>query len=691
MFRTSISKLLITIQGVILLSLLAATGIIAVQGWQDYREASRIEGATETDRVLFNAILTVRSQAARFTGMLLKDGDSKQEMTELRNKVASDYEGAKASVADLDIPGRDKLLADLESSYQAMKSKEALPDQALALPKDQRPATTPPEWRGAIDGVTNGLSAIAVQLGNDVRMQDPGVAEMVQIRRGAWAIRDQFGNQCSALRTSIAKNEAPAADVMSKWQLNKGGYQASFKLVDELVNRPGIAPKIAEAIKAAHATTDDVAGKMDTLIGGLPYPDKAPMSVGEFNTLCNSPFPSIIAIAETALAEAIDHAELRKQGALVTVIAAGIAFLIALALSFVAIWSVLKRFTQPVNVLMGAVARLSARDYQQPVPPARYPDELGKLSVALESLRAGALEAERLEGEAAQAREADLNRGRALQALCQSFDALVKRSLTAIATTTNQLKSTADGLQTVAAESSSQATTVSAAANEAAVNVQTVAAATEELSASISEITRRVTASSDGAKHAVSEAEQTTRIFDALASAASRIGDVVNLIEQVASQTNLLALNATIEAARAGEAGRGFAVVAQEVKNLANQTATATQEIAGLVSEIQSTSQSAVSAIRGVSTAIGKISEDTIAISAAVEEQGAATHEIANSVQQAARGTQEVTSTIAVVAESSLRTGGAATELVGSVEGMLKEQANLKEAVETFLAKVQAA
>jgi methyl-accepting chemotaxis protein len=691
MFRTSISKLLISIQGVILLSLLSATGIIAVGGWQDYRIASQIETATATDSVLFNAIITVRGQAAKFTGMLLKDGDSKQEMTELRDNVAADYTAAKTEVADLDIPDRDNLLAKLETAYQDMKSKESLPDQALAQPKDQRPSTTPPEWRAAIDDVTSGLSAIAVQLGNDVRMKDPAVAEMVQVRRGAWAIRDQFGNQCSALRTSVAKNEVPTPEVQTKWRTNQGGYQASFKLIDELVNRPGISPQIADAIKAAHATTEDVAGKMETLIAGIPYADKVPMAVGDFNKMCNSPFESIIAVAKTALAEATAHAETRKQGAVVTLTFSGVAFLIALLLSFVAIWSVLKRFTQPVNVLMGAVAKLSARDYTTPVPEAKNPDELGKLSIALESLRRGALEADRLEGEAAKAREADLNRGRELQALCQNFDALVKRSLTTIALTTNQLKTTADGLQTVAAESSSQATTVSAAANEAAVNVQTVAAATEELSASISEITRRVTASSDGARSAVSEAEQTTRIFDALASAASRIGDVVSLIEQVASQTNLLALNATIEAARAGDAGKGFAVVAQEVKNLANQTATATQEIAGLVSEIQSTSQSAVSAIRGVSTAIGKISEDTIAISAAVEEQGAATHEIANSVQQAARGTQEVTSTIAVVAASSQRTGGAATELVGSVESMLKEQANLKDAVEAFLAKVQAA
>ncbi|HIF10607.1 MAG TPA: hypothetical protein EYQ81_12760 [Sneathiellales bacterium] len=72
------------------------------------------------------------------------------------------------------------------------------------------------------------------------------------------------------------------------------------------------------------------------------------------------------------------------------------------------------------------------------------------------------------------------------------------------------------------------------------------------------------------ARDAVKQAESTHETVQGLADASTKIGEVVNLINNIASQTNLLALNATIEVARAGEAGKGFAVVASEVKNLAN-------------------------------------------------------------------------------------------------------------------------
>src|SRR5437762_1148616 len=85
------------------------------------------------------------------------------------------------------------------------------------------------------------------------------------------------------------------------------------------------------------------------------------------------------------------------------------------------------------------------------------------------------------------------------------------------------------------------------------------------------------TSNASSASRAVDQARQTDGTVQGLVTTASRIGEVVGLINDIAGQTNLLALNATIEAARAGQAGKGIAVVASEVKSLATQTAKATE------------------------------------------------------------------------------------------------------------------
>ena len=136
--------------------------------------------------------------------------------------------------------------------------------------------------------------------------------------------------------------------------------------------------------------------------------------------------------------------------------------------------------------------------------------------------------------------------------------------------------------------------TVAASSKEASANVQSVAAATEELSSSVGEIGRQIQETARIANEAVDQAQTTTEHVGGLSKAASRIGDVVELINTIAGQTNLLALNATIEAARAGEAGRGFAVVASEVKALAEQTSKATGEIGQQIADIQNATKQSV-------------------------------------------------------------------------------------------------
>lgn len=193
------------------------------------------------------------------------------------------------------------------------------------------------------------------------------------------------------------------------------------------------------------------------------------------------------------------------------------------------------------------------------------------------------------------------------------------------------------------------------------------------------------------ANEAVDQARTTNDRVSELSKAASRIGDVVELINTIAGQTNLLALNATIEAARAGEAGRGFAVVASEVKALAEQTAKATGEIGQQITGIQAATQDSVTAIKEISGTIEKLSEIASTIAAAVEEQGAATQEISRNVQQAAEGTGQVSANIIDVQRGAGETGSASSQVLSSAQSLSRDSNRLKLEVGKFLDSVRAA
>ena len=273
----------------------------------------------------------------------------------------------------------------------------------------------------------------------------------------------------------------------------------------------------------------------------------------------------------------------------------------------------------------------------------------------------------------------------------RSISASVDGVAQALGSAATELGSDSQTMAAGAEETSRQATAVAAAAEQTSVNVQTVASATEELSASIAEIGRQVGESTEIARQAVDEAGRTNSSINVLAEAAQRIGDVVKLINDIASQTNLLALNATIEAARAGEAGKGFAVVASEVKSLANQTAKATEEISAKITEMQAATGASVTAIQAITGTIGRISEVSTAIAAAIEEQGAATQEIARNVQQAAAGTSEVSSNVTGITTAATDTGRTAARVSEASNGITGQATTLRTEVDRFLAGIKAA
>ncbi|WP_181183789.1 protoglobin domain-containing protein, partial [Prosthecodimorpha hirschii] len=148
-------------------------------------------------------------------------------------------------------------------------------------------------------------------------------------------------------------------------------------------------------------------------------------------------------------------------------------------------------------------------------------------------------------------------RGEQLSAAVSEFSTSVQRTLEVSAAANRQLGSSANDLGQVTARTRSQVDDFGATAARTAENVQAGAAATEELSASIGEISAQSMRTATIARNAAESAKAISVAVVGLAERAREIGEVVDLISNIAGQTNLLALNATIEAARAGEAGRG--------------------------------------------------------------------------------------------------------------------------------------
>jgi methyl-accepting chemotaxis protein len=555
---------------------------------------------------------------------------------------------------------------------------------------------------------------------------------------------DLGGRLENALRPLIASSRA--AVVLSGGQLSAAtsdeirqlldvgvaGFERLLRIESAANGYLGVVAKAADANSAVELAVlrvqaQKIAAALDALVGALPTTDTASTRVKESTAKLvaladgadglfalrqqelqvNAEAGAILASAREAsqalssevqaLVQATTIKTQAASDAAYQALANSRALLIAAAavgivIAVLIVWLYVGRVVVRRMVGMAASMRQIADGQLDTEIPSAAGDEIGEMVEALRVFRDNALEVERLRAEQeAQRGQAELDRRQTMHTLAANFEDGVGHFIEALTTAGSRLEGTAQSMSSLAAENNQRSVAAAGAAEQATVNVQTVAAASEQMSASIQEIARQTEHSRAIARTASQRAQQTNTIVERLASTSDRIGEVVSLINDIASQTNLLALNATIEAARAGEAGKGFAVVASEVKNLANQTGKATDEIASQIAAVQEASAEAAISIREIVGIIAQVGEATQSIASAITEQSAATTEIGKAAGEAARRTGQVSENVNDIRHNAATNSDNAGEVLTAAQQLTQDSGNLRTRVQAFIQQLRAA